>query len=61
MSGRGHPGLIGGLFVFPQTAVALKGLKGEPASYRYRHKETVPAGPYPYTLEYSILILRVKK
>lgn len=61
--GSGAPGVIGGLFVFPQTAPALQSLIGNAKrGYRYRHQETVTvgAGPYPYTLEYSILVVRIK-
>lgn len=57
----GTPGIIGGLSTFPQTTVALDRLKGDRARYRYHHKETVQAGPYPFTIEYSILVVKVKK
>ena len=59
--GAGLPGVIGGLFIFPQTAAALQGLKGQPARYRYHHKETLYSGPYPFTVEYSVLVVKVKK
>jgi hypothetical protein len=58
--GAGLPGVIGGLFIFPQTATALAGLKGDPHRYRYHHQETVPAGAYPFTIEYSVVVEKVR-